>query len=547
MNMMMRTSNIFLKTAFLFTTVALASCSSDDIAQSEKQGGDSSNAVANTATFTGEDMVPAHTSEDVKAQLQAPATRTSITHTFGEGATAFWSAGDKVWIQDNNGDWQHSEAGELNADLTRGTFSASGSFSDGCTVHYTGDNGTSNTVTIAAEQTQSAANDFSHAGKSGDCGVGTASGSGNSFKFTLTHKASYLCFLPRTSEYFIRRSKLTKIEVIAKDDIAGVYKFTNGELSEAPTSNGSKTITLTMSGSKDFVVDNNETNIDKSAYIVIAPGKHTLIVRYWFKNTTDSPEKIENGVITYNDLEGTVTKYIENLDCQPGKIYDITANLTLEDFDKNGYYMWDAQATYWHAYSAWQPTINGGFYANYPKSGQSPKRWYNTPSNHWAEQTAKDCANVNQMAWLVMKGAPHWDNELWTLMGHLYAGRMWIKRLGTIGNENGTTPDAMQYKAPDNVDYRFVTGYHDELVNRNISHDPLFKDELSGYFYLAPLGGYYEGKASNIGKGCNYWSKTRTLNFGGNDIAWGFGVNKTRISVNYNERKYGLRMFKDFK
>ena len=100
--MMMRTSNIFLKTAFLFTTVALASCSSDDIAQSEKQGGDSSNAVANTATFTGEDMVPAHTSEDVKAQLQAPATRTSITHTFGEGATAFWSAGDKVWIQDNN-------------------------------------------------------------------------------------------------------------------------------------------------------------------------------------------------------------------------------------------------------------------------------------------------------------------------------------------------------------------------------------------------------------------------------------------------------------
>lgn len=537
--MMMRTSNIFLKTAFLFTAVALASCSSDDIAQSGKQDGSNSNVVANTTTFTGEYMPPTHTSEDVKAQLQAPATRTSITHTIGEGATAFWSAGDKVWIQDNNGDWQHSEAGELNTDLTRGTFSVSGLFSNGCTVRYTGDNGTSNTVTIAAEQTQSAANDFSHAGKSGDCGVGTASGSGNSFKFTLTHKASYLCFLPRTSEFFIPRSKLTKIEVIAKDDIAGVYKFTNGTLSEAPTSNGSKTITLTMGGSEDFVVDNKKTDINKSAYIVIAPGKHTLIVRYWFKNTKNNDNPTGN-------VEGTVTKYIENLNCEPGKICDITANLTLEDFAKNGYYMWDAGLAYWHGQSYWQPTINDEYNEKYPKDHSSP-RWYNTPSNHWAEQTAKDCANVNQMAWLVMKGAPHWDNELWTLMGHLYAGRMWIKRLGTIGKENGTTSDAMQYKAPDNVDYRSVTGYHDEVINRKISHDPLFKDEISDYFYLAPLGGYYKGKASSIGEGCNYWSKTRTLHFGGNDIAWGFGVNKTRISVNFNKREYGFPMFKDFK
>jgi len=534
----MKASHLFLNMTILLTAVALAGCAGNDAVQGEKQGGE--NTATSNVTFIGDGVLPTRAAD-------SPATRTSITHEYKKGATAYWSTGDKVWVKNTSGEWKQSNEGTFNDKKTRGRFNVSGSFNNGCDVHYTGDNGTGTTVTIAANQAQSAANDFSHAGKSGDCGVGTASGSGDSFTFTLKHKASYLCFLPRTSHYMIKKSKLTKIEVIAKDNIAGVYNFSNGELSNAPTSNGSKTITLTTGGSDGFVVNNEQTDIGKGCYIVIAPGTHTLIVRYWFRNTTHSPKKIENGVVTYNNLEGTVTKYIENMNCEPGKIYDVTANLDLEDLDKNGYYMWDAKSVYWHGFSAWQPTINGGYYERYPQSAiQSPVRWYNTPTNHWAEQSAKDCANVNQMAWLVMRGAPHWDNELWTSMGHLYAGRMWIKRLKTIGDAYGTTPDQMQYKAPDNVDYRFVTSYNDQVINRNISHDPLFKDELSGYFHLAPIGLYLEGKASDFGEGTLYWSKTRTLNFG-NNLAYCLGVNKQRISVAYNERKYGLPIFKDFK
>ena len=72
-------------------------------------------------------------------------------------------------------------------------------------------------------------------------------------KFTLEHKASYICLIPRSSNAYVNRSKIIKIEISSEDNIAGVYNIaTDGTLSLA--SGGSKTITLTTGSG--FDIDN---------------------------------------------------------------------------------------------------------------------------------------------------------------------------------------------------------------------------------------------------------------------------------------------------
>ena len=201
-----------LHAALLLTVTAFASCANEDVAQDENKQAQNATS-APVVTFTGE--------RDI-AQV-SPTSRTTIKHALGQGATPYWSTGDKIWVKDTNGAFKQSNAGTFNSAMTDGVFAVSGTFANGCTVHYTGSNGTAgDKVTIAAQQKQTEANDFSHAGASGDCGVATATGNGNSFKFKLNHKASYLCFLPRTTNAFVKRSKLTSIEVVAESDIAVV-------------------------------------------------------------------------------------------------------------------------------------------------------------------------------------------------------------------------------------------------------------------------------------------------------------------------------------
>lgn len=516
----------------MIVVATLIGCAGEDIAQTSGTQSNGKGTV-HIVTFTSEG--PAVQADGM--------TRSSITHTQGQGATPYWSAGDKVWVKATDGAFKQSGAGVFNTDMTHGVFSLSGTFANGCMVNYTGANAASgDKVTIAKEQKQAKPNDFSHAGASGDCGTAKAEGDGQSFKFKLDHKAAYLCFLPYTSNDFIKRSKLIKIEVASKDAIAGTYDFSDGSLSSAPVEGASTTITLTTGDG--FAVTNAEADAAANgAYMVIAPGKHDLVVRYWFRNTTDSPKEKVGGNIVYNELEGTITKNF-TIDCVAGKIYDITAKMEVEEIaDK--YYMWDAYQNYWYTYENEQPKINGESNANYPKDGPTvnTNRWYNTPDNHWAERSAAKCANVNLMGWMVWKGDPHWDNELWSLMGYLYQGRMWIKKLSTIAAENRTTVDAMEQKSSDNVDYRFVSVYKDELLNRTISRDPLFKDDLTKYFNLKPCGRFVNGKLDEVGKSALYWSKTRTLKFGANDLAYCFNINPGQVSVGYNSRTYGMQLF----
>ena len=481
MEMTMKTAKLFFKTTCLITAAILTGCTAD-VAQEEEKNKEP-NPTATNITFTSEN----------------PSTRTSITHSIGNGATPFWSTGDKIWVKDVNGTWQKSSEGTFSSDMSNGVFSfSSGTFRDNCEVHYTGANGAAaDKVTIANEQIQSKPNDFSHAGVSGDCGMGIAKGNGERFKFKLSHKSSYLCFLPTTSNELLEKNgKLFKIEVISRDNIAGTYNFSNGVLSYTPTriNNSDKIITLFIKGD-GFSIEGS-TNIEKNgSYIVIAPGDHELTVRYWLRYKENSYSE---------EIKGTVTKTFK-LNCEAGKIYDIKAKLDPTDYSDKKYYMWDCDngQHYWKGYENEQPKTTYALPGtHYPMSVKDP-RWYNEKAFPApAYRSCKDCPNVNEAWWYIQHGDPHWDSEeLWVMYKHLYTGGMWFKKKDYI------SPTFSSTSAPNGTDYttQAISASYD---NTNVPFGR--PDDIKKCFYLPALGGYDNGRFYNIGEVGNYWTCTPT-------------------------------------
>ena len=473
-------------TALLFA----ASCANDNVTQDEKQNKD--NIPAGATVFTG-------TSQPDET------TRTAIlNHTKGAGASVNWSSTDKIWVKDDGGNWQQSTTTTIPSAANKavGVFALSGTYTG--TSHdilYTNMavTGTQPQVEIKKKQTQSAPNNFDHAGESGDCGIATGSKSRNGYEFNLNHKASYLCFIPRTNNEYVKRSKLIKIEITSGDDIAGTYDIAaDGSLTLA--SGGSKTITVTTwSG---FNIDNTADDMSKNAtYAVVAPGTHTFRIRYWLRNTTDNP---------YGPIEGTVSKIV-TLNCTAGAIHDITANLNPHDYDGAKYYMWDAKQQYWYGYewtknlagNTGQPTLHNGISSNYPQSNTDP-RWRHEGGGSGRFDATQSCAtlpNANELTWYAAYGEPRWDaDELWTTMGHLYKGGMWLKKKSVLqadGHYNSNT-------AYDGTDWRIRNASQNWSASQTL---PSVAD-AGKYFYLPALNKYFSGQLTYVGSYGNYWSSS---------------------------------------
>ena len=503
-----------------------ASCANDDVAQGEKQ---KNNEIPAEATvFTGTSQPDA-------------TTRTAIlNHTKGAGASVNWSSTDKIWVKDDGGTWQQSTTTTIPsaANPSFAKFALSGTYTG--TSHgilYTNKAvvGTQTQVEIKAAQTQSAPNNFEHAGESGDCGIATASKVGSDYSFSLDHKAAYLCFIPRSSNPYVNRSKLIKVEIMSDDDIAGIYDIAaNGTLTLA--SGGSKTITVTTGSG--FDIDNSADDMSKNAtYAVIAPGTHTFRIRYWLRNTTDNPG---------GTIEGTVSKIV-TLNCTAGSIHDITANLDPHNYDGDHYYMWDAQDQYWKGYE-WnlggsQPTISSGLSGSttsldYPKS--SGTRFHNEAftygvNNPATHSSCKDLPNVNEIVWYAKEGEPHWDaDELWTTMGHLYKGGMWFKKKVYISGFNANS-------APVGGDWR--TNGNDQNWSA-LNTLPLIAD-ANKYFYLPALGFYSSSALYEVGNRGFYWSSSADPWSGGS--AYRLRFYNGAVNVNYgNGRAPGYRVEPSF-
>ena len=497
-----------------------ASCANDNVTQDEKQNKD--NIPAGATVFTG------------TSQPEATTRTAILNHTKGAGASVNWSSTDKIWVKDDGGNWQQSTTTTIPSAANKavGVFALSGTYTG--TSHdilYTNMavTGTQPQVEIKKEQTQSAPNNFDHAGESGDCGIATGNKAGNNYGFTLNHKASYLCFIPRTSNEYVKRSKLIKVEIMSDDEIAGTYDIAaNGALTLA--SGGSKTIIVTTGSG--FAIDNTADDMSKNAtYAVVAPGTHTFRVRYWLRNTTDNSD---------GPIEGTVSKIV-TLNCTAGSIHDITANLNPRDYDGTKYYMWDAQQNYWSGHewnsaNPWQPVLNGNSNSNYAQNNSDP-RYYNESypgygvSNPATHTSCKDLPNVNEMTWYAAKGDPRWDgDELWTTMGHLYKGGMWFKKKTNIIGYNANT-------AVDGNDWRTSGGPYDWTVS-NILPSAV---DAGNYFYLPALGGYYTSFMwYSIGGDGLYWSSSTSPASNIDAFYLGFDDGAARVQV--LSRDYGLRV-----
>lgn len=372
-------------------------------------------------------------------------TRTSMQHVKGGVGKFFWETGDNIWV-DNNGTLVKSNASNITATATTAEFQVSGSFTNSSyPVFYTGTNSTSgNEVTIPTTQTQTAPDNTSHFGQSGDCGVATATRNSTGFKFKLEHKAAYLCFLPRCESASLGPNiYLTKIVVTSDNDIAGTYSFTAAGLSASPTSGGAKTITLETkgtAGAPGFKLDNTVTNIENNgAYMVVTPGTHNLTIKYYV-----------NDPVTNVDAYFTKTASVT---LPANSVTDFTANITPQDFSRTLYWEWDAKKHYWDGYENSQPMMNGESSNDYPKSNTTPldersyTRWdYNHPT--WspigqgpaASNTAINCPSPCEATWYVLKGDTHWDDETaWQFGKHLYKGGVWIKKKQNITGFSNTT------------------------------------------------------------------------------------------------------------
>ena len=500
--------------------LTLASCANEDVPQNPSNPKEDNDKNLTTFVTGGE-------------------TRTSLNYNSGD---FYWEDGDYIYVKDDDGVLRKS----TNAPTSKvaafkykvpGKFTASSSYK----VYYLGKNSSGNSVTISTAQSQTAPDNTEHFGIAGDYGTATATKvtGKNQFAFELEHHPAYLVFQPYTSNTILHNCYLTKVEVTSDNDIAETYSIntTTGAL-DASAGTGGKQIVLTTSGSSTnpngFPLTNSAASVTTNgAYMVIKPGTHTLKVRYWIKDLV-------------TQVEGTITKTLPATAYASNTYYDMTANLNVRDYDGDKYYMWDAQQNYWAGHE-WnhggsQPTLNSGLPGattsnDYPQSN-SDLRWYNEASTYINNATHTPCKglpNVNEMTWYAAKGDPRWDaDELWTTMGHLYKGGMWIKKKAKISGFNAST-------AVDGTDWRtdYNTGYG-WLASSTL---PSAAD-ADNYFYLPALG-YYWPSLQYVGYYGYYWSSSARSLDGSN--AYSLIISAGHINVDiYRVRSYGLRVEPSF-
>ena len=505
--------------------LAFASCANEDIAQNP-------NGTDNNKNFT-------------IFSTGDPATRTSME----SNGAFYWEAGDKIWVKDDNGTWQQSRNAPTEKTASF-KFEVPGSFTKTSTykVYYPGQNGNKNQVAITANQSQAMPNTTAHFGTSGDCGMADAAWSNtkNGFAFTLDHKAAYLLFLPRTSNTILHDCYLTKVEVNSDNDITSTYTLdpTTGKLTGTGTG---KQIIVSTGGSgtyaNGFPLTNNATSAaTNGAYVVIKPGTHTLKIRYWVKD-----------MVTL--VEGTITKTLSSATYDQNKYYNITANLDVKNYDGDHYYMWDAQEQYWKGHewnlSGSQPTLNswlpGATTSNDYAKSNADARYYHAGGGSGRFDATQSCAslpNANEISWYCMYGAPRWDaDELWTTMGHLYKGGMWIKKKSVLQAEGHYNTDKSADNTTDiRTTWKGYSNYNSSISNSGVPSAA----EANNYFYLPALGYYLNGWLTSVGGTGYYWLST-SLSYN-SALACYLYFSNDRIYLHYDNREYGFRAeaFTDF-
>ena len=492
--------------------LTFASCAKEEVAQNptNKEGDNDKNLT----TFVAGDEAK---------------TRTSLDYNSSDFS---WEAGDYIYVKDDDSVLQKSS----NAPTQKvasfryrvpGKFGASASYK----VYYLGKNSSGSSVTISTNQRQTAPDNTEHFGTAGDYGTATATGAvgGSIFSFQLEHQPAYLVFQPYTSNTILQSCYLTKVEVSSDNDIAETYTV-NTSTGALTGSAGRKQIVLTTKGSSSnpngFPLTNSAASVTTNgAYMVIKPGTHTLRVRYWVKDVA-------------TNVEGTITKILPATAYASNTYYDMTAQLDVKNYDGDKYYMWDAQEQYWKGHE-WnlggsQPTLTTqSASSDYPQNSSDPNhRYYHEGGGSGRFDATQSCAglpNVNEMTWYADKGDPRWDaDELWTTMGHLYKGGMWLKKKANIIGFNSNT-------AYDGRDWRT----NDYTGSWSVSLTLPDAADAGNYFYLPALGYYSSGQLYYVDYVGYYWSSSADPSTSGN--AYILAFSSGGVGLSNSSRNIGLR------
>ena len=521
----------------LFATcllMGLTACSNDNLSDADP------NNSAKDKDLTGK------TSFSITSEAK---TRTSGV--YDSGVKFYWTTKDNIWVNSGTTTSPTLTASSSN-NITSTTASAKFYFDGTYTaasypVRYTGNESTSgNTVTIATSQNQDVANNATQLGTVGDCGVGTATRqTDGSYKFTLSHKASYITFMPYYSKEELDASAVvTQINVTVAngESLAGTFNFSDSGLGAANSSSSSNSVTLTLNGTSSttgFPIPTEATASKNAAIMVVAPGTYsTFKVTY---TLYDSVTRTNSTIsYTYSDIK-----------CTAGKNQVIKTDLGMATYTsrKKDYYMWDAKSNYWNGYDSSQPLLNNAVNTNYATSS-TDTRWYNTAFTKNVQTKAinscKDQPTFEALTWYVGAGSPRLDNKtLWVFANHLYVGGIWLKKQSKISHfsseENYSGTDKWEL----GKDIKFTVsnfGKPESTVR-------------SDYFYLPALGQYVDGKLTGLGVKGYYWASTpNPVNDGDRSQPYGkvisanclrFATDATSENVyvrNYYERHVGMQV-----
>ena len=516
----------------LFATcllLGLTACSNDNVSDADSGNG------AENKDLTGK------TSFSITSEAK---TRTSGV--YDSGVNFYWTTNDNIWVKSGSTLTASSSNNITSTTAASAKFYFDGTYTAASyPVRYTGNASSSgNTVTIATSQNQDEANNATQLGTVGDCGVGTATRqTDGSYKFNLSHKASYITFMPYYSKEALDASAVvTQIEVKAANDekLAGTFNFSDSGLGAANSSSNSVTLTLNgTSSTTGFPIPTTATASKNAAIMVVAPGTYST-----FKVTYSLYDSVTG-------TKSTISYTYRDINCTAGKNQVIKTDLGMATYTsrKANYYMWDAKSNYWNEYESSQPLLNNAENTNYAKSSDDT-RWYNTAFTYKVQTKAiNSCKNeptFEALTWYVGAGSPRLDNKtLWVFANHLYVGGIWLKKQSKISNFSSEVNYSGTNTWDSGKDIEFsvaISGKPESSVR-------------SDYFYLPALGQYKEGKLIDLGKKGYYWASTpNPVNSGPESAGYGnvisanclrFGIDKQSNNVyvrNYYERYVGMQV-----
>ena len=521
---------------FVAASALMSSCSNDESTVTANANDQLTAFTGGIVTEVPMERVQIGTS-DSSTVVPGITTRTSMNRTsIGGQGTFLWEPNDVIYVEDDNNKLCKGE-GTITDAVARTTFLVDGSYTSKgqYDVYYCGTNTSAGAkkVVIAGSQTQVAFNNTKHFGAAGDCGVAKAAkatvAGKSGYRFNLQHKASYLCFLPYMALKVQRANfRIQRIEITSDNNIAGTYDLTQSGLSATGT-NESKTITLDV-GTDGLLFADQATatkSIKNSLYVVIAPGIHTLKVKYTVSDA-------KNTVMT-------ITKSYKSHNFGANKICNIPVDLGVRHYSGHNYYMWDAAETYWAGHE-WdsadprQPTTNLGKNEGYPKSDDA-SRWYHEgegPFEASVNPLFKQLPNANEIGWYVLRGDAYWDfSTWWEVFGDLHFGGIWLKKLSVIAQENRKELADLKKADPNGKDLRASYDYYDSSIANGKPSDSV----IDKYFFLPASGYYYDGKFVTFGFYGSYWSSSASPSTSGCAYELSFGISS--VSIRHGECNYG--------